>query len=336
MEATEGAATEIATIAFYHRVIVASILIGASIIGLFGNTLVIISVLITKKLRTITNILVVNLAIADFLTCACLPFQVIGFLSQTGSYPLPEGVCATVAAVLHTCLVCSASTLVVIGFIRRYVITRSIRGHQGFHTPKKIATVAVFIWMESAAFMVLPPVLGIGRLGYSSFYGMCAFIGYTRMALYYVASQGIFIATILMLTLIFYGLILRHVLRHNKQFRGKFAVDKDTSVSSTEGHQNKASTSDSPLPMIKAINQKEIEITKNVFTVVCLFIVCFLASSVNFIIPGSSVSTLYGYMIMLTNSVVNPIIYGLKHPNFQEAFKKILCCRRAPQEFVSN
>ncbi|XP_041477326.1 somatostatin receptor type 4-like [Lytechinus variegatus] len=337
MESTVETATVPSTIAFHHRVIAAAFLIASSVIGLFGNSLVIISVITTKKLRTITNILVVNLAVADFLSCVSFPFIAIGLLSQTGQYPLHESICASVAGVTHTCVLCSASTLVVIGFIRRYVITRSVRGHQGFHTPRKIVSVALAIWLFSAAYMILPPVLGVGRFGYSTYYGICTFIGVTKQSLYYVTCHGILFATILLLTLIFYGLILRHVMRHNRQFREKFAVEKDVSSTSSDANQSKvSSSSDSPTPMIKAINQKEVEITKNVFLVVCIFIVCFLASSVNFIIPGSSLSTLYGYMIMMINSAINPIVYGLKHPNFQEAFKRILCCRRAHLEYVSK
>ena len=123
------------------------------------------------------------------------------------------------------------------------------------------------------------------------------------------------------------------------QFRDKFADDKATGSSLAEAQKNKATPStsqDSRPPMIKAINQKEIDITKNVFIVVCLFMICFVASSVNLVIPGASLSILYGFMIMMANSVVNPIIYGLKHPNFQEAFKRILCRRRRPLEHVSN
>ncbi|XP_789680.2 probable G-protein coupled receptor No9 [Strongylocentrotus purpuratus] len=339
MEASPQSPVEAPTIAFHHRVIAASVLAGLAIIGFFGNTLVIFSVITTKKLRTVTNILVVNLAIADILTCSSLPFQIAGLLSQTGSYPIPEIICAIVAGVGTTSICCSVSTLVAIGFVRWYVITRSIRGHQGLNTPKNIAKVVLFIWMESIALMIIPPVLGLGTLGYYRYYGLCTLTDTNPLASVFVIFQGSVIITALALTLTFYGLILRHVLQHNKQFRDKFADDKATGSSSAETQNNKASSSssqDSRPPMIKAINQKEIEITKNVFTVVCLFMICFLAQSVNFLIPGISLFTLYGYMILMANSVVNPIIYGLKHPNFQEAFKRILCRRRRPLEHVSN
>eukprot|EP00057_Strongylocentrotus_purpuratus_P024664 XP_011679138.1 PREDICTED: delta-type opioid receptor-like [Strongylocentrotus purpuratus] len=191
MEASPQSPVEAPTIAFHHRVIVASVLAGLAIIGLFGNALVIFSVITTKKLRTVTNVLVVNLAVADILTCSSLPFQMAGLLRQTARYPIPEIICAIVAGVGFTSVCCSASTLVAIGFVRWYVITRSIRGHQGSQRE------------------------------------------------------------------------LRNPACH-------------------------------------------------------------------------SLATVYGYMILMANSVVNPIIYGLKHPNFQEGFKRILCRRRRPLERVSN
>ncbi|XP_011679135.2 rhodopsin, GQ-coupled-like [Strongylocentrotus purpuratus] len=339
MEASPQSPVETPTIAFHHRVIVASVLAVFTIIGLFGNTLVIVSVITTKKLRTVTNILVINLAFADNLTCFVLPFQITGLLSQTGRYPIPEIICAIVAGVGFTSVCCSASTLVAIGFVRWYVITRSIRGHQGLNTPRNIAIVVLIIWMVSLALANIPPVLGVGTLCYFKYYGICSLTDTNPLVFVNFTFQGAVIITALILTLTFYGLILRHVLQHNKQFRDKFAADKASDSSSAETQQNKASSSTSQdfrPPMIKAINQKEIEITKNVFTVVCLFMICFVAQSVNFLIPGVSLFALYGYMILMANSVVNPIIYGLKHPTFQEAFKRILCRRRRPLERVSN
>ncbi|XP_787208.3 rhodopsin, GQ-coupled-like [Strongylocentrotus purpuratus] len=339
MEASPQSPVEAPTLAFHHRVIAASVLAGLAIIGLFGNTLVIFSVIITKKLRTVTNVLVVNLAVADILTCSSLLFQMAGLLSQTGKYPIPEIICAIISGVTSTSVCCSVSNLVAIGFVRWYVITRSIRGHQGLNTPRNIAKVVLIIWMESIALMIIPPALGVGTFGYFRYYGLCTLSDSNPLAFVYIMFQGAVIITALVLTLTFYGLILRHVLQHNKQFRDKFADDKATGSSSAEAQKKKGSSStsqDSRPPMIKAINQKEIEITKNVFIVVCLFIICFLAQGVNSVIPGASLPTLYNYMIMMANSVVNPIIYGLKHPNFQEAFKRILCCRRRPLERVSN
>ncbi|XP_030842292.1 rhodopsin, GQ-coupled-like [Strongylocentrotus purpuratus] len=317
--------SEINAVAFIHRAIVAASLLVFALVGLLGNALVIISVIVGRRLRTITNVLVVNLAFADFMACTFLPFQSAGLLSQTRRYPLHEAVCAAVAAVGYISVCCSVHSLVAIAFVRWYVITKSIRGHQGLHTPKKIAIMVVIIWIISISFMVIPPVLGIGTLGYSEYYSLCSLTDTNELETYFILLQGALIANALLLTLVFYIRILCHVLQHNKQFRDKYAVDEDTGSNSTEASSSVSAGSHPP--MIKAINRKEIEITKNLFMVVCVFMLCFLATIVNFFIPGSSVFTLYSTMITFANSVVNPIIYGLKHPNFQEIFNQILFCR---------
>ncbi|XP_063955380.1 ceropsin-like [Lytechinus pictus] len=275
-------------IPYYHRVIVASVLISLILIGLLGNTIVIITVVAAKKLRTTTNILVVNLAFADLMTCICIPFNVVALLSQTNEYPLPDFICATISGVTTSCICCSASTLAAIAVVRWYVITRSVRGQQG-------------------------------TLGYSEFYSLCFTTDTNPFEVCYAIIQGVSIVIVLAVTMVFYFLILYHILQHNKRFRDRYEADKTSDEA--QGQDSSPSSVSRP-PMIKAINRKEIKITKNLFIVVCIFIVCFLPTGVNLIIPGRSVYTLYSTMVVLANSVVNPIVYGLRHPNFQEVFQE--------------
>ncbi|XP_054769612.1 rhodopsin, GQ-coupled-like [Lytechinus pictus] len=312
-------------IPFHHRATVASILIALTVIGICGNGLVIVSVIVTKKLRTVTNILVVNLAFADLATCLIQPFLSLGLLSKAGRYPLHEEVCAAVAGAMFTCICCSASTLFAIAVLRWYVITRSVHGHRGIHAPRKVVLLVIIIWIYSLTFIVLPTVLGVRALGYSKYYRLCLLVDSN---LFYIYSQGSSFVIGFILIVLFYILILRHVLRHNRQIRNVIGVvDGGRSFKTDDCATSSVSREGRPLK-IKGINKMEIEITKNLFIVVCVIVICFLTHIVNLIIPGQSIATLYSYMILLTNSVVNPIIYGLKHPNFQEAFKSILCRRQ--------
>ncbi|XP_041463830.1 rhodopsin, GQ-coupled-like [Lytechinus variegatus] len=319
------------SIPYYHRVIVASVLILVTLIGLLGNTIVIITVVVTKKLRTTTNILVVNLAFADLMTCICIPFNVVALLSKTNEYPLPDFICATVSGVTTTCICCSASTLAAIAVVRWYVITRSVRGHQGIHTAKKITSVVAILWIGSTASMVIPPFLGIGALGYSEYYSLCLTTDTNPLGLYYAIIQGLSFVIVLAVTMVFYFLLLYHILQHNKHFRDRYEADR---TSDEAKGQDSSPSSVSRPPMIKAINRREIKITKNLFIVVCIFILCFLPIGVNLIIPV--IYSFYGIILVLANSVVNPIVYGLRHPNFQEVFKNVLNCGRCSKEESSS
>ncbi|XP_792716.1 alpha-1B adrenergic receptor-like [Strongylocentrotus purpuratus] len=326
LEQSLGNLTDSSVIAFHHRAIVASILIALTPIGLFGNALVIIAVVVAKKLRTITNILVINLAVTDFITCLCFPFMSAGLLSQTGSYPMHDMICTTIAGVVLTCVSCSSLTLLAIAFVRWYVITRSVRGHQGIHTPKKVVALVVLIWIESIELVILPLVLGKGTFGYSKYHQLCGLTVTNFFGFCYILLTGIQMAIVLMLMLMLYLLVLRHVLRHRKQIRDKFTTAEDIRSGATLNHESQASSTsrESRLLKINAISKMEVEITKNLSMVVGVLVLCILPLSIDFMIPSDNVFTLYAPMIMLTNSVVNPIIYGFKHPIFKEVFKSLL------------
>eukprot|EP00057_Strongylocentrotus_purpuratus_P031635 XP_785182.1 PREDICTED: beta-3 adrenergic receptor-like [Strongylocentrotus purpuratus] len=325
-EQSLGNLTELSVIAFHHRAIVASILIALTPIGLFGNALVIVAVIVAKKLRTITNILVINLAVTDLVTCLCFPFLSAGLLSQRGSYPMHDIVCATTGGVFVACVGCSSLTLLAIAFVRWYVITRSVRGHQGIHTPKKVVAIVVIIWTESVSLVVLPIVLGHGTIGYLKYLQTCGIIVTNLFGMYYLLFMGIHIAIAMLLTLVFYLLVLRHVLRHRKQIRNKFTTAEDIRTGATLNNQSQASSTsrESRPPKINAINKMEVEITKNLFVVVGVLVICTLPQSINLMIPGVDATMIYSSMIILANSVVNPIIYGFKHPIFKEVFKSLL------------
>ncbi|XP_785356.2 thyrotropin-releasing hormone receptor-like [Strongylocentrotus purpuratus] len=325
-EQSLGNLTELSVIAFHHRAIVASILIALTPIGLFGNALVIIAVVVAKKLRTVTNILVINLAVTDFITCLCFPFLSVDLLSRTGSYHMHDIICVTTGGVFVACVGCSSLTLLAIAFVRWYVITRSVRGHQGIHTPKKVVALVVIIWTESVSLVVLPILLGIGTIGYFKYLQTCGALGGNLFGMYYLVFLGIHIAIAMMLTLIFYLLVLRHVLRHRKQIRNMFTTAGDIRSDATLNNQSQASSTsrESRPPKINAISKMEVEITKNLFVVVGVLLICSLPQSINLMIPGDNALIIYSTMIILANSAVNPIIYGFKHPIFKEIFKSLL------------
>lgn len=312
-------------IAYHHRVIVASCLCFITVLGLFGNSLVVVAVIVSKKLQTTTNILVTNLTVADLFTCLSLPVMVVGLIDQGDEYPLPEIICSIVAGVNLLCLGVSVMTLAAIAFVRWYVISKSIRGHRGLHTPRKIGMIILGIWALNITIVSLPLSLGIGEIGYSRYYSLCTVTDTNPLKFYFVLLQAGVIVVALVITVIFYLLIMINVMRQTRQFRKKFADDNGSAGPKVPSSQAQANSR----AMQTAFLKREFKITKNLFVVVCIFTICLMPNIVNFMIPGTSVLTLYGAMILVSNSSINPIIYALKHPNFQEAFKTVFRCRKA-------
>ncbi|XP_072177756.1 nociceptin receptor-like [Diadema setosum] len=308
------------SIPFPHRLVVGACCCLITITGLLGSALVIVSVLRFKKLQTITNILVFNLAIADFMTCLFLPFSVVGLVDDSGEYPLPDLVCAITPGVSFTCLAVSISTLAFIAAVRWYVITKSVRGTGGVYTHRNIIFLVLVIWVACISIVTIPLLFGVGELGYSRYYSLCSVTDTNPLRGVYVLMQSSFIIIVLIATCIFYALIVAYVLRENRKLRSHFSADMVLSGGTKGNTTNERN-------MTASLNKREVEITKNLFIVVCVFAICMVPNGVNFLIEGTSVATLYGAMISTANSVVNPVIYGLKHPNFQEAFKNIICFR---------
>nr|XP_054769569.1 rhodopsin, GQ-coupled-like [Lytechinus pictus] len=326
-----------------HRTIVAVIWCIVAAIGLFGNALVVVSVVVDKKLQTTTNILVVNLAIADFLTCLCLSVECIMLLCKQGTSPIPNFVCAFVGGTIYTCILCSISTLVAIAFIRWYVITKSVRVHQGILTPRKNIVVAVAIWVESLLITLVPSLFGIVEFGHSRFYSLCSIRDDNPLRVYYILLQGVILIVALLAIGVFYALILAFVLRHNRDLRARLSSSSgnnapynsrnitvssvSNTVASSEGRPS-AGTSAGQRPNAReVIHKREVAITKNLFAVVCVFAICYLPTGISLVIPGAGAPTLYAMMIGLANNALNPIIYALKHPIFQGVFKSLLLCR---------
>ncbi|XP_030830297.1 C5a anaphylatoxin chemotactic receptor 1-like [Strongylocentrotus purpuratus] len=102
---------------YNQRIAIAIILCIIFIVGAIGNTLVITAVGLSRKLRSSTNWLVVNLGCSDLLTCLSLPFNVVALLSRDG-WPLPGWICAANSAVILVCLGASVMTLALIAYNR--------------------------------------------------------------------------------------------------------------------------------------------------------------------------------------------------------------------------
>ena len=225
---------------------------------------------------------------------------------------MPELICQLFTGVIFITMAVSISSLTAIAFVRWYVITKSIRGHRGLHTPRRVAILVVIIWTMSIILLGVPILLGVGEVGYDSYFLIC---NATNPGILVVSSQVGFIVINLILTGIFYAKILRFVLRHNRLFRTKYLAHSiELKRVSHAKPSNCGNTNE-------VIMRREIEITKNLFLVFCIFVLCWLPNCINYSIPGKRALYLYFQMISYGNSIVNPIIYGLRHPNFRKVLE---------------
>lgn len=139
-----------------------------TLVGITGNTLVFVAYTLSHKIRTRTNVFVLNLALADFLTCLFLPFI---------SWSLFQDVHAAIA--LHLDVVCGfaiaavtifASTSINLLFsisVNRYIlITRSQRIYKRFYRSRNVFIWILVSWTYPVATNLVPLLFGVGHLGF--------------------------------------------------------------------------------------------------------------------------------------------------------------------------
>ena len=112
-----------------QRIIVAVMFLIAALVGSVGNTIVIIAVCLSRKLRTVTNVFVVNLAVADLLTSLFVPWNAVALLSLDG-WPLPFWICSVAGAITYLCISASFYSLASIAVNRFILITKGLHAYQ--------------------------------------------------------------------------------------------------------------------------------------------------------------------------------------------------------------
>lgn len=316
-----------------QRIIIAIVYGILALTGLLGNSLVILAVLLSRKLRTITNVFVVNLSIADCLTCLMLPFNVVGLLNLDGNqekYPLEEWICRGAGLILFTCAGCSVYTLAAIGINRWYLITRPVRRYRTFFARKNITMMVLIVWLIPLFTALVPPLAGLGELGYARKYATCTHKTTHELSDYYSMLQAAIFYPIPMITIVTtYILIFCHIREHAK------IITEQSEISTTSMPSNANPASMDPnADLRKRLSRRQLEITRNLFYVVCAFFICITPYAMVLFIPPSDPLTPWTAAIFLVNSCINPFIYATKHPHFKVIFKLILTCQcsRVPEK----
>ncbi|XP_038077365.1 octopamine receptor beta-1R-like [Patiria miniata] len=314
----------------FHDVhlVLLSVLYGiAFIAGTPGNSLVILAVLLSKKLRTTTNTFVVNLSVADLLTCLVLIPVNANVISTLyfGIGDLQVGLTLLLVTgfILYTTLGCSILTLICIALNRWLLITRPLTTYQKVYTPKKIAVCLMFVWVI--------PIVFVLTLGYSGL-GKRYFIVVLAVAMFPIPLTVIIAC---------YVLIWRRI---NRQVRSMASSSHIPEVSNEPITHNSTETqlddipTDSTQPQARSnsamttgndqLSRHQIQITKNMFYVVCAFVLCVGPYAISLVPAITDIKFVlvsqYASAILVFNSCINPLIYATKHRDFKTVFRCIV------------
>uniref|UniRef100_A0A3Q3XM23 G-protein coupled receptors family 1 profile domain-containing protein n=1 Tax=Mola mola TaxID=94237 RepID=A0A3Q3XM23_MOLML len=273
------------------------------LLGLTGNTLAIYVVLRYAKMKTVTNIYILNLAVADELYIIGLPF--LTTQNVLSYWPFGSFLCRAVMTADSMNQFTSIFCLTVMSIDRYLAVVQPIRSTRWRH-PRVAKAVSAAVWAVS--FVVVLPVVIFSDV--QDTFNSCNMIWpdpqnvWSTAFILYTATVGFF-GPLLIICLCYLLIVV-----------------KVKSSGARAGFTKR--------------RRSEGKVTRMVVVIVVVFVLCwlpfFIINIVNLvvIIPESSVTAgIYFFAVILTyaNSCANPVLYGFLSDNLKQSFRKVLCVR---------
>uniref|UniRef100_A0A667Z6G2 Somatostatin receptor 5 n=1 Tax=Myripristis murdjan TaxID=586833 RepID=A0A667Z6G2_9TELE len=281
----------------------AVIYITVFIIGLLGNTLVIYVVVRYAKMKTVTNMYILNLALADELYILGIPF--LGTQGVLSYWPYGEFLCKVCMTADAMSQFSSIFCLTVMSIDRYLAVVHPIRSAK-WRRPQVAKVFNVMVWVVS--FLVVLPVMIYSDV--QDWFNSCN--------ISWPEPQDLWSTAFILYTSIlgFFGPLLIICLCY------LLIVIKVRSAGVRVGLTKR--------------RKSERKVTRMVVVIVVVFVLCwlpfFLTNMVNlvYIIPENN-AALYFFLVILTyvNSCANPLLYGFLSDNFKQSFRKVLCFHKA-------
>ncbi|KAL6110412.1 sstr5 [Pungitius sinensis] len=272
-------------------------------VGLTGNTLAIYVVLRYAKMKTVTNIYILNLAVADELYIIGLPF--LTTQNVLSYWPFGSFLCRVVMTADSMNQFTSIFCLTIMSIDRYLAVVHPISSTKWRH-PRVAKVVSTAVWVVS--FVVVLPVVIFSDV--QDTFNSCNMNWpepknvWSTAFILYTATVGFF-GPLLIICLCYLLIVIK---MKSSGARAGFTKRR----------------------------RSERKVTRMVVVIVVVFVLCwlpfFIINIVNLvvIIPESSVTAgIYFFAVILSyaNSCANPVLYGFLSDNFRQSFRKVLCVR---------
>ncbi|CAN7938777.1 unnamed protein product [Ixodes hexagonus] len=346
-------------------VVTVSILLGLVIVAtVIGNIFVIAAILMERNLRTVSNYLVLSLAVADLMV-ACLVMPLGAVYEVTQEWVLAPELCDVWTCCDVLCCTASILHLLAIAVDRYWAVTCVDYMRQ--RDVRKVGSMIFLVW--SVSFVVsIAPIFGWKDKDFHNRVLNEKKCLVSQDAAYQVfATCSSFYVPLVMVLLLYWRIfkVARQRIRHKPGTKAVLIVQKEPSTSSTppsnantphHGLMNSGNQSSSN--GMKAVHggigrllvltkrekkhvgestesRRERKAAKTVAIITGVFVMCWLPFFLMALVmalcgscdPGK---LLFSFFLWLgyANSMINPIIYTIFSPDFRNAFSRILCGKK--------
>ncbi|XP_078680046.1 somatostatin receptor type 2-like [Branchiostoma floridae x Branchiostoma belcheri] len=287
------------------------------ILGLIGNSLVISVVLRFQKMKTVANIYILNLAIADELFMLSLPFFVVSILLV--DWPFGDVMCRVVLSVDAMNMFTSCCCITAMSVDRYLAIVYPMKSLR-WRTPCRAKLTCLCIWLASC--LIICPV--------PYFAGVQNFINTTGCMLQWPDDSWdrAWIVYCIILGFLLPVVVITICSVKIAQALGRQAnqliFEGDMKLSASRRQQE---------------TKRKHKVTKMILAVIVTFVVCWLPFYVGQIVnlvaelpPTKVLMGVYNFILCLSyvNSCVNPFIYFLVSDSFRKNVK-FICSSRAAE-----
>ncbi|KAM4898813.1 SSR1 protein, partial [Sylvia borin] len=270
------------------------------LVGLCGNSMVIYVILRYAKMKTATNIYILNLAIADELLMLSVPFLVTSTLLH--HWPFGSLLCRLVLSVDAINMFTSIYCLTVLSVDRYIAVVHPIKAAR-YRRPTVAKMVNLGVWVLSIL-IILPIIIFSNTAANSDGTVACNMLmpeptqRWLVVFVVYTFLMGFLLPVV--------AICLCYIL----------IIAKMRMVALKAGWQQR--------------KRSERKITLMVMMVVMVFVICwmpfYIVQLVNVFVEQddatiSQLSVILGY----ANSCANPILYGFLSDNFKRSFQRLLC-----------
>ncbi|ESP01371.1 hypothetical protein LOTGIDRAFT_157548 [Lottia gigantea] len=269
-----------------------------------GNILTIVAVWRTPILRTVPNMYVVSLAVADLLAGMVLPMQILNFIpALKTTLSVSKYFCLFRHVTFFVSVTASVISMVNIAFDRAFYIGYPFK-YEMYSTAVKTGCFITFTWTFSALLGSIPL--------YSNNWTPCSncniFTVLTKQ--YQVDILGTSFIVCCILTILCYGYILR------------IAKQQQSKITEFEMEPSK-----------HRAKEKDLRLVKQFCLVFGIFFVCWIPAFLSVIIGhhGGYVPPIVTNIVVpiaILNSGMNFIVYAVKNKEFRHAFAKMLCSKK--------
>ncbi|XP_014772633.1 orexin receptor type 2 [Octopus bimaculoides] len=301
------------------------------IVGLVGNFLVCYAVIKNSQMRTVTNLFIMNLAIADFMVILiCLPSSLLVDVSETWFFG--EVMCKIFLYLQTVSVAVSVLTLSAISIERWYAICHPLSFKS---TASRARNIILTIWLLSAC--VASPDLVTART-YRSLPMRYNYVKWLVSCRPSWTQRSQFIYQMFLFIALYFLPFCLMAFTYTRITLVLWREDIPGVNETAGGHRLMAENRN---PNTNAQLQTRRKAAKMLITVVIVFGICNLPVHILNIVRYANISnnlkaisifSLISRLLCYVNSAINPIIYNFMSAKFRKEFKSVCLCCVSPLE----